>query len=175
VLSESESELGSEEKKRIISMTTTTEVNSENLSETIELLSILTQSQRDALAQKFAAQPKSTKKQVRELGVEGSEAEQYAVWILTKTANDYINAQMRDIWVQRLEMLIPRLTTKDEKLKAQTENAVMTIAAEITDVDNRADIQTLLKKNLLPKSTDMFTLIQCFERLETLFKNASKA
>jgi hypothetical protein len=155
-------------------MTTTTGVQVENLDVTVELLSVLTQAQRDALAQKFAAQPKSTKKAVRELGIDGSEAEQYAVYILMKTANDYINAQMRDIWVQRLEMLIPRLTTKDEKLKAQTENAVMTIAAEITDVDARGDIQTILKKNLLPKSTDMFTLIQCFERLETLFKQAYK-
>jgi cell division FtsZ-interacting protein ZapD len=109
------------------------------------------------------------------MGIDGSEAEQYAVYILAKAANDYINAQMRDIWVQRLEMLIPRLTTKDEKLKTQTENAVMTIASEITDVDARGDIQTILKKNLLPKSTDMFTLSQCFERLETLFKQAYRA
>jgi uncharacterized protein HemY len=152
---------------------TSTESNVE--SSTVNLLAMLTQAQRDALSAKFAKLPKNQKKDVRSLEVEGDESEQYAVYILTKTANDYINAQMRDIWIQRLEMLIPRLTTKDEKLKSQTEKAVAAIALEIEDIDMRADIQTLLKRNLLPKSTDMAGLIQCFDRLEQLFKSAYKS
>ena len=139
------------------------------------ILETLTQAQWDALSQKFAAQPKNVKQQVRALQLEGTEAEQYATWLLTKTANDYISAQMRDVWVQRLEMLIPRLTTKDEKLLKSTESSVAQIALEIEDVDQRADIQTVLKKNLLPKSTDAYTLLQCFDRLSAIFTTAWKS
>lgn len=140
---------------------------------TMELTEMLSQDEAQALAAKFAAQPKALKKLVRELNLDGEEWEQYAVFILRKHANDYINSQMRDVWVQRLEMLIPRLTTKDEKLKTQTENAVAQIASEISDVDMRGEIQVVLKKSLLPKSTDAFNLLKCFERLEELFKKAA--
>jgi len=151
-------------------------VNESNVeSSTVNMLSFLTSAQQDALAAKFAKLPKNLKKDVRALQIEGSEAEQYAVYILAKMANDYTNAQNRDIWVQRLEMLIPRLNTKDEKLKAQTDKQVALIALEIEDIDQRADIQTLLKKNMLPKSTDAYNLLQCFERLEELFKSAWKS
>lgn len=136
---------------------------------TVELVSHLSTEQLNALAAKFAAQPKAIKKAVRELETEGDEATQYAVYILRKAANDYIVSQMRDVWIQRLEMLIPRLLTKDEKLKAQTETAVASIALEIEDVDQRGEVQTILKKNLLPKSTDAFNLLKCFERLEEIF------
>ena len=67
-------------------------------------------------------------------------------------------------------MLIPRILTSDEKLKKQTESSVASIAQEITDVDMRGDILTALKKNLLPKSTDAFNLLKCFERTEEIFK-----
>lgn len=135
----------------------------------------LSQSLQDALSQKFAAQPKAIKQAVRAFGTEGNEAVQYAVYLISKTAKDYLSAQMRDIWVQRLEMLIPRLNTKDEKLLTQTENAVASIALEIEDVDQRADIQTLLKKNLLPKSTDAYTLLQCFDSMARIFTTAWKS
>lgn len=136
---------------------------------TLEMVSHLSIEQLNALAAKFAAQPKAIKKAIRELETEGDEATQYAVYILRKAANDYIVAQMRDVWIQRLEMLIPRLLTKDEKLKTQTESAVASIALEIEDVDQRGEVQTILKKNLLPKSTDVFNLLKCFERLEEIF------
>lgn len=158
-------------------MTMTLEVNGEQLEVEVNLLEqfSLSQPQREALAQKFAAQPKTIKKAVREIGAEGDEASQYARYILVKTANDYIASQMRDVWIQRLEVLIPRLLTKDEKLLKQTESTVAQIALEIEDVDQRADIQTILKRNLLPKSTDAFTLIQCFDRLNALFTSAWKS
>lgn len=136
---------------------------------------VLSTQQLDALSAKFASQPKAIKQAVRALNTEGDEATQYAVYILTKAANDYIAAQMRDVWVQRLEMLIPRLNTKDEKLLKSTENAVAAIALEIEDVDQRADIQTLLKKNLLPKSTDAYTLLQCFDKLAIIFTTTWKS
>ncbi len=139
------------------------------------VVSSLSQSQLDALAQKFAAQPKAVKQAVRALGTAGNESLQYATYIVVKAANDYISAQMRDVWVQRLEMLIPRLLTKDEKLLKSTENAVAQIALEIEDVDQRAEIQVTLKKNLLPKSTDAYTLLQCFERLAAIFTSAWKS
>ena len=75
----------------------------------------LTATQLDALAAKFAAQPKAIKKAVRVAEIDGDEATQYAVYILQKTANDYINGQMRDVWIQRLELLVPRVNTSDEK------------------------------------------------------------
>lgn len=141
---------------------------------TVELLSMLTQDQRDALSLKFAAQAKTIKRAVREAKYEGSDAEQYAVWILATAADAYINSQMRDIWIQQFKNLVPRLMTKDEKLKTQTENAVVGIVQSITDPDMLATIQVSLKKELLPHSTDAYTLLQCFDRLEVLFKNASK-
>ena len=156
-------------------MTQTIEVNGEQVEVNVNLLDVLSQAQRDALAQKFAAQPKTVKKAVRANETEGDEATQYAIYILQKTANDYIAAQMRDVWVQRLELLIPRLGTKDAKLLSATENAVSNIALEIEDIDQRADIQTVLKRNLLPKSTDAYTLIQCFDRLAELFNAAWKS
>lgn len=154
--------------------TVTFEMNGELVETEINLLEQLglSQSLQDALSQKFAAQPKAIKQAVRAFGVEGNEAVQYAVYLISKTAKDYLSAQMRDIWVQRLEMLIPRLNTKDEKLLKQTENAVASIALEIEDVDQRADIQTLLKKNLLPKSTDAYTLLQCFDSMARIFKTS---
>ena len=132
----------------------------------------LTATQLDALAAKFAAQPKAIKKAVRVAEIDGDEATQYAVYILQKTANDYINGQMRDVWIQRLELLVPRVNTSDEKLRTATEKAIVTIAGEIEDVDQREEIQTILKKNLLPKSTDAFNLLKCFERTAELFKAA---
>lgn len=140
--------------------------------DTVELVSHLTQTQLDALAAKFAAQPKAIKKAVRTLEIDGDEAIQYAVYILQKAANDYLSSQMRDIWIQRLELLVPRVLTSDEKLKKSTETAIVTIAQEIEDVDQREEIQTILKKNLLPKSTDAFNLLKCFERTSELFKAA---
>lgn len=139
------------------------------------VLNNLSQAQLDALAAKFAKQPKNIKKDVRAAGVEGTEVEQYATYILRKSANDYINSQMRDIWMQRLEVLIPRLTTKDEKLKAATDKQVASVALEIEDIDQRAEIITKLKASLLPKSTDILGTVACFERLEELFTSAWKA
>ena len=156
-------------------MVQTIEVNGEQVEVDVNLLDVLSQAQRDALAQKFAAQPKAVKKAVRASETEGDEATQYAIYILQKTANDYIAAQMRDVWVQRLELLIPRLGTKDAKLLSSTEKAVSNIALEIEDVDQRADIQTVLKRNLLPKSTDVYMLILCFDRLAELFNSAWKS
>jgi len=132
----------------------------------------LSDAHMDALAAKFAKQPKSIKRDVRALEVEGSEAIQYAAYILRKNAQDYINSQMRDIWVQRLETLIPRLTTKDEKLAKQTKDSVASIALEIEDLDMRGEIQQILKKNLLPRSTDIYNLVKCFDALEQVFKTA---
>ncbi len=140
--------------------------------ETTTLVSNLSVEELNALAAKFAAQPKAIKRAVRELEIDGDEATQYAVYILRKAANDYISAQMRDVWVQRLEMLIPRVNTTDEKLKKQTEAAIAQIASEIADVDARGEIQTILKKNLLPKSTDAYNLLKCFERTAELFDSA---
>jgi len=139
------------------------------------LKSVMTDAQVEALAQKFAKQPKSIKRDVRGAESTFDEVTNYALYILRKAANDYIGSQMRDVWIQRLETLIPRLNTKDEKLKAQTEKQVAAIALEIEDVDQRAEIQTLLKRNLLPKSSDMLSLIACFERLAQLFESAWKA
>lgn len=140
----------------------------------VEVLGHLSQDELQAIAAKFAAQPKSIKKLVRELQIPGEEYTQYAVWILKKLAVDYINAQMRDVWIQRLEMLIPRVTTKDEKLKQQTESAIAQIASEVTDVDMRGELIVKLKASLLPKSTDAYTLLKAFERTEELFKSVWK-
>jgi hypothetical protein len=134
----------------------------------LDLLRLST-AQVDALSAKFAKLPKLQKAEVRKLEGFNTEVETYCAYVLAKMANDYLNAQMRDIWIQRLEMLIPRILTKDEKLKAATEKAVAQIASEIEDTDERANIQTILQKNLLPKSSDKFTLLQCFERTEEIF------
>jgi len=53
------------------------------------VVSSLSQSQLDALAQKFAAQPKAVKQAVRALGTAGNESLQYATYIVVKAANDY--------------------------------------------------------------------------------------
>jgi uncharacterized protein HemY len=150
-------------------MTETTETSVMNV------LSNLSNAQLEALAAKFAKQPKNIKKDVRAAGVEGTELEQYATYILRKSANDYINSQMRDIWMQRLEVLIPRLTTKDENLKSATDKQVAQIALEIEDIDQRGEIISKLKASLLPKTSDILGMVACFERLEELFVSAWKA
>jgi hypothetical protein len=137
----------------------------------VETVLSLTLQQMQAIASKFAAQPKAIKKAVRELEVDGEESVQYSTYILRKIADDYIYSQMRDVWIQRLEMLIPRVNTSDEKLKLQTEKSIAGIAEEITDVDQRGEVLTMLKKSLLPKSTDAFNLLKCFERTDELFKS----
>lgn len=139
----------------------------------LDLLRLST-AQVDALSAKFAKLPKLQKAEVRKLEGFNTEVETYCAYVLAKMANDYLNAQMRDIWIQRLEMLIPRILTKDEKLRTTTEKAVAQIASEIEDMDERANIQTTLQKNLLPKSSDKFTLLQCFERTEELFNSVWK-
>lgn len=139
----------------------------------LELLRLST-SQVDALSAKFAKLPKLQKAEVRKLEGFNTEVETYCAYVLAKMANDYLSAQMRDIWIQRLEMLIPRILTKDEKLKSTTEKAVAQIASEIENTDERANIQMILQKNLLPKSSDKFTLLQCFERTEELFNSVWK-
>lgn len=155
-------------------MTETQELEmTENSTSVLDLLHLST-AQVEALSAKFAKLPKLQKSEVRKIEGFENEVETYCAYVLAKMANDYLNAQMRDIWIQRLEMLIPRILTKDEKLKAATEKSVAQIALEIEDQDERANIQTILQKNLLPKSSDKFTLLQCFERTEELFLSAWK-
>jgi len=133
----------------------------------------------NAIAQKFAKQPKAIKQAVRTMAdknnVTGDDAVLYAFYLVNKTGTDYINSQMRDIWIQRLEVLVPRLNTSDENLKKATDKQVASIALEIDDVDQRGEIITILKRNLLPKSTNVLQLVDCFDRLEQLFISAWKA
>jgi hypothetical protein len=84
----------------------------------LDLLRLST-AQVDALSAKFAKLPKLQKAEVRKLEGFNTEVETYCAYVLAKMANDYLNAQMRDIWIQRLEMLIPRILTKDEKLRSR--------------------------------------------------------
>jgi len=142
---------------------------------TVSILEMLklSQAQQDALAAKFAKLPKLQKNEVRKIEGFEHEVETYAAYILSKMANDYLFAQMRDIWVSRLELLIPRLLTKDEKLKKATEDAVAVIAAEITDSDERVKILDIVEKNW--KTTDRLNKVECIERAIELFNSVHKA
>lgn len=145
----------------------------------VDILALLKVSseQKQALHDKWNKLAKNIKRDAR-IMVGASfedEVELYSAYILAKMANDFLAAQMRDKWVSELEIYIPRLNTKDSNLQKSTDAHIAKIALEITDPEQRVEIQTLLKKNLLPKSTNAFELLKCFDRLEELFTNAWKA
>lgn len=150
------------------------ETREESRASLIQLLN-LSNAQEQALADKYNKLQKLIKREVR-VNAPGfdNEVEMFIVYTIHKVANDFIRAQAKDRWVSDLEIYIPRLMTKDANLSKSTDAHVAKIAREIEDVDMRLEVITTCKKNLLPKSTDAFTLLQCFERLETLFTSAWK-
>lgn len=137
-------------------------------------LSYLSDSQRESLARRFATQPKGIKKEVRSLEIDGDDTVQYAAYILIKMANEYAFRQLRDAWVMQLEVLVPRLLTKDETLKTKTDNEVAKIALEIEDIDHRAEVLKAMGKSLMNGTSDRFSTLKCIERAEELFKSVWK-
>jgi hypothetical protein len=135
----------------------------------------LSAAQKQALADKYNKLPKLQKREVRVSAPSfDDEVEMYAVYLISKVANDFLYAQARERWVGDLEIYIPRLMTKDANLQKSTDSHVAKIALEIEDADTRLEVQRICKKNLLVNSTDAFTMLQCFERLEELFISAWK-
>lgn len=141
----------------------------------LQLLKI-SDAQKQALADKYSKLAKLAKREVR-ITATGfdDEVEMFAAYTIHKVANDFIRSQAKERWVGDLEIYIPRLMTKDTNLAKSTDAHVAKIAREIEDVDLRMEIITTCKKNLLPKSTDAFNLLQCFDRLEELFVSAWKS